>query len=40
MYLSIIIGDKEVSYFDDFVKQWNSIGGETLLNEVKDILGK
>ena len=40
MYLSIIIGDKEVSYFDDFVKQWYSIGGETLLNEVKDILGK
>lgn len=40
MYLSIIIGDKDVSYFDDFVKQWNSIGGETLLNEVKDILGK
>lgn len=40
MYLSIIIGDKDISYFDDFVKQWNSIGGETLLNEVKEVLGK
>lgn len=40
MYLSIIIGDKSVDYFDDFVKTWNSIGGETLLNEVKAELGK
>ncbi len=40
MYLSIIIGDKSVDYFDEFVQQWNSIGGETLLNEVNEILGK
>lgn len=40
MYLSIIIGDKSVDYFDEFVEQWNSIGGETLLNEVNEVLGK
>ena len=40
MYLSIIIGDKDISYFDDFVKQWYNIGGETLLNEVKEVIGK
>lgn len=40
MYLSIIIGDRSVDYFDDFVKQWNEIGGETLLNEVKEIVGQ
>ena len=38
MYLSIIIGDKSVDYFDEFVKQWNSIGGETLLSEVKEVV--
>lgn len=40
MYLSIIIGDRSVDYFDEFVEQWNSIGGETLLKEVNEILGK
>lgn len=40
MYLSIIIGDKDVSYFDEFCSKWSDIGGETLLNEVKDVLGK
>lgn len=40
MYLSIIIGEKDVDYFDEFVQKWNDIGGSTLLKEVKQVLGK
>lgn len=40
MYLSIIIGEKDVDYFDEFVSKWNSIGGSTLLDEVNEVLGK
>ena len=40
MYLSIIIGEKSVDYFDDFVTQWKNIGGDTLLEEVKQVLGR
>ena len=36
MYLSIIIGEKDVDYFDEFVEKWNDIGGSTLLEEVKE----
>ena len=40
MYLSIIIGEKSVDYFDDFVTQWKNICGDTLLEEVKQVLGR
>ena len=40
MYLKIIIGEKDLDYFDEFVNQWNTLGGETLLNEVKAIVNK
>ncbi len=40
MYLSIIIGEKDMDYFDEFVSKWNSIGGSTLLKEVNQVLGK
>ena len=36
MYLSIIIGEKDVDYFDEFVEKWNDIGGSTILEEVKE----
>jgi putative aldouronate transport system substrate-binding protein len=35
MYLQIIMGEKPVSYFDEFVKQWKAQGGDTLTAEVK-----
>lgn len=40
MYLSIIIGERDVDYFDEFVAKWNDIGGSTLLEEVKEVVGK
>lgn len=40
MYLSIIIGEKDVDYFDEFVTKWHDIGGSTLLEEVNEVLGK
>jgi putative aldouronate transport system substrate-binding protein len=36
-YVSIITGDKPIAYFDDFVKQWNSQGGDTIVKEANDI---
>lgn len=36
-YVSIITGDKPVSYFDDFVKQWNAQGGSTIVKEANDM---
>lgn len=40
MYLRIIIGEKDVTYFDEFVNNWYSLGGQTLLDEVKGIIRK
>lgn len=38
MYLQIIVGEKPVEYFDEFVSQWNSLGGDTLTAEVQAIV--
>ncbi len=38
MYLQIIVGDKPVEYFDEFVNQWKSLGGDTLTEEVQAIV--
>jgi len=32
--LSIIVGDKPVDSFDDFVSQWKSLGGDDITGEV------
>ena len=34
MILDIIAGNKPVDYFDEFVKNWNALGGETITFEV------
>lgn len=34
MVLQIIIGDKPIEYFDEFVANWNKLGGETITFEV------
>ena len=33
--LQIIMGEKDVGYFDTFVKQWNSLGGTDITAEVR-----
>lgn len=38
MYLQIIVGEKPLDYFDEFVDQWYKLGGETLTQEVEEIL--
>jgi putative aldouronate transport system substrate-binding protein len=39
MLLQIIIGDKPLSYFDEFVKTWLDLGGRDIINEVEEIVG-
>lgn len=38
MYLQIITGEKPLDYFDEFVEQWKKLGGDTLTQEVQDII--
>lgn len=38
MYLQIILGEKPVDYFDEFVSQWKALGGDTLTEEVQAIV--
>ncbi len=35
-YLQIILGNKPIDYFDEFVKQWNQQGGEAITKEVNE----
>jgi len=35
MYFGIIMGERPVDYFDEFVAQWKAQGGDTLIAEVK-----
>lgn len=40
-YLEIVIGQKPLSYFDEFVKEWNRQGGEKIRGEVaQELKGK
>lgn len=39
MYLQIIIGEKPVEYFDEFVAQWKALGGDILTEEVQALVG-
>lgn len=34
--LKIIIGEKDINAFDEFVQQWNKFGGEQITNEVNE----
>jgi putative aldouronate transport system substrate-binding protein len=37
VYAQIVRGDKPISYFDDFVKQWNDMGGAQLEKEANEL---
>jgi len=37
VFAKIITGEKPVSYLDDFIKEWNSQGGSTLLKEAEEL---
>ena len=39
MMLSVITGEKDISAFDEFVKQWYAEGGQTILDEVAAEVG-
>lgn len=38
--LKIIMGEAELDAFDDFVEQWYKLGGETITNEIREMLGE
>ncbi|MBT3274260.1 MAG: hypothetical protein HN368_13975 [Spirochaetales bacterium] len=38
MLLQIIMGDKPLSYFDEFVETWLDLGGDDIISEVKAIV--
>jgi putative aldouronate transport system substrate-binding protein len=38
MYYSIIMGEKPVDYFDEFVEAWKAQGGDTITAEVKSLV--
>ena len=35
-FISIVTGDEPLSYFDEFVKDWNAEGGKTITQEVRN----
>lgn len=39
-YIAIIMGDKDISYFDTFVETYNSIGGSKIAEEIAESLGE
>lgn len=39
-YLKIVTGEKPLSYFDDFVKEWSEEGGEKITEEVRNKVDK
>lgn len=38
-YLKIVMGHEDISAFDDFVEQWNSLGGDQITQEVREVIG-
>jgi putative aldouronate transport system substrate-binding protein len=36
VFVQIIVGDKPLDYFDEFVEQWKSMGGDIITKEVND----
>src|SRR4029453_7150072 len=39
-YLKIIMGQLDISAFDDFAKKWTELGGEQVTQEVRELAGK
>lgn len=39
-FTKIIIGEKDISYFDELVEQWREAGGDQVTKEVNDVYGK
>lgn len=39
-YIKIIMGEEPIDAFDDFVKEWNENGGETVVKEVQEAVKK
>lgn len=39
-YIAIIMGDKDISYFDTFVETYNSIGGSKIAEEIVETLNQ
>lgn len=39
-YIAIIMGDKDISYFDTFVETFNNIGGTKIAEEIAETLGE
>lgn len=39
-YIAIIMGEKDISYFDTFVETFNSIGASKIAEEIKETLGE
>lgn len=40
MMVQIVMGEKPVEYFDEFVKQWNALGGQAITDEINAEIGK
>lgn len=40
MMLAIITGEKDLDYFDEFVKQWKSLGGDDIMKEAADLIAE
>ena len=38
--LAIITGEKDLDYFDEFVSQWKSLGGDQIMQEATEIIKK
>ena len=36
--LAIITGEKDLDYFDEFVSQWKSLGGDQIMQEATEIV--
>ena len=37
-FLQVLTGDASIEDFEEFVDQWNKLGGETVTKEIKDIV--
>lgn len=39
-YVKIVLGQADMSSFDDFVKKWNELGGDQVTQEIRKLAGK
>ena len=38
-FTKIIVGDKDISYFDELVQQWRTAGGDQATTEINEMYG-